>query len=72
MEPGGVGSGGVGPGGVGPGVVAPGGVGPGGGVEPGEGPPGGVEPGGVAVESGTVVMYSTMRSKGLSGHRARP
>jgi hypothetical protein len=26
----------------------------------------------VAVESDTVVMHSTMRSNGLSGHRARP
>src|SRR6476646_7240317 len=60
-------------GGIEPGGVGPGGVGPGGGVEPGEGgPPGGVEPGGVAVESGTVVIHPTMRSRGLSGHRARP
>jgi hypothetical protein len=52
---------------VDPGGGEPGEVDPGGG-----GPPDGVEPGGVAVESDTVVMHSTMRSNGLSGHRARP
>src|SRR6478609_3591239 len=60
-------------GGGGTGGTSPGGGIERGGVEPGEGgPPGGFEPGGVAVESGTVVMHSTMRSTGLSGHRARP
>jgi hypothetical protein len=73
IEPGGVGPGGLELGGVGPGGVGPGGVGPGGGVESGErGLSGGVEPGGVAVESGTVVIRPTMRSRGLSGHPARP
>src|SRR6476619_1010912 len=58
--------GGIEPGGVGPGALELGGVGPGGGVESGgRGPSGGVEPGGVAVESGTVVIRPTMRSRGL-------